>query len=138
MNVFDLRDRLVGDYASYTRSFIKIADALIASRVDSELNAGAFWPQPLLQLNPTFLPGGTIDHLANQGTLHRECANISRIDKKDTDHAGKQLLLHTHQREAILKAKEGKSYVLTSGTGSGISFLRQLHGGFPWRMCRYA
>ena len=27
MNVFDLRDRLVGDYASYTRSFIKIADA---------------------------------------------------------------------------------------------------------------
>ena len=27
MNVFDLRDRLVGDYASYTASFIKIADA---------------------------------------------------------------------------------------------------------------
>ena len=30
-------------------------------------------------------------------------------------------LLHTHQREAIRKAKEGKSYVLTSGTGSGKS-----------------
>ena len=26
MNVFDLRDRLVADYASYTRSFIKISD----------------------------------------------------------------------------------------------------------------
>ena len=30
MNVFDLRDRLVGDYASYTRSFINIADPRMA------------------------------------------------------------------------------------------------------------
>jgi hypothetical protein len=28
MNVFDLRKRLVDDYASYTRSFIKIADPI--------------------------------------------------------------------------------------------------------------
>jgi len=56
MNVFDLRDRLVGDYASYTRSFIKIADTRISDKVDSELKSGAFWPEPLLQLNPTFLP----------------------------------------------------------------------------------
>ncbi len=29
MNVFDLRDRLVSDYQSYTRSFIKIRDVRI-------------------------------------------------------------------------------------------------------------
>jgi len=121
MNVFDLRDRLVGDYASYTRSFIKIADSRISARVDSELNAGAFWPEPLLQLNPTFLAGGTIDELVAQGKLHAECARIFRIDKSDTDHTGKPIVLHTHQRDAILKAKEDKSYVLTSGTGSGKS-----------------
>jgi ATP-dependent helicase YprA (DUF1998 family)/very-short-patch-repair endonuclease len=121
MNVFDLRKRLVDDYASYTRSFIKIADAIIRAKVDSELDAGAFWPEPLLQLNPTFRPGGTIDDLVADGTLHPECARIFRIDKSPEDHTGKQLLLHTHQREAILKAKEGKSYVLTSGTGSGKS-----------------
>ncbi len=121
MNVFDLRDRLVSDYASYTRSFIKIADKRITDRVDSELSAGAFWPEPLLQLNPTYLPGGTIDELVTPGILHPECARIFRIDKTDTDLTGKQLLLHTHQREAILKAREGKSYVLTSGTGSGKS-----------------
>ncbi len=67
MDVFDLRDRLVADYASYTRSFIKIADARISAKVESELNAGAFWPEPLLQLNPTFLPGGTIDDLVADG-----------------------------------------------------------------------
>jgi very-short-patch-repair endonuclease len=121
VNVFNLRDRLVADYASYTRSFIKIADPRISAKVDSELNAGAFWPEPLLQLNPTFLPGGTIDELVGQGTLHSECARIFRIGKTDIDHSGNPLLLHTHQREAILKAKEGKSYVLTSGTGSGKS-----------------
>jgi hypothetical protein len=29
MDVFDLRNRLVNDYADYTRSFIKIADLRI-------------------------------------------------------------------------------------------------------------
>jgi ATP-dependent helicase YprA (DUF1998 family) len=119
MNVFDLRDRLVGDYARYTRSFIKIADARISEKVDSELNAGAFWPEPLLQLNPTYLPGGTIDELIADGKLHPECSRIFRIDKSDTDYTGNQLVLHAHQKEAIRKAKEGKSYVLTSGSANG-------------------
>jgi hypothetical protein len=79
MNVFDLRDRLVSDYSSYTRSFIKIADSRISGKVDSELNAGAFWPEPLLHLNPTFLPGGTIGELVAEGTLHPECSKIFRV-----------------------------------------------------------
>jgi len=121
MDVFDLRDRLVADYASYTRSFIKIADPRISARVESDLHAGAFWPVPLLQLNATFLPGGTIDDLVAEKAIHPECSKIFKIDKTDTDHTGKQLLLRTHEREAILKAKEDKSYVLTTGTGSGKS-----------------
>jgi len=121
MDVFDLRGRLVADYQSYTRSFIKIRDARIAEFVDNSLNAGAFWPEPLLQLNPTFLSGGTIDDLVAKDVLHRECARIFRLDKSDSDHTGKQLFLHEHQRAAIVKAREGKSYVLTSGTGSGKS-----------------
>ena len=50
MNVFELRDRLVGDYASYTRSFIKIADPRIDAEVERALDRGALWPEPLLQL----------------------------------------------------------------------------------------
>ena len=45
MDVFDLRKRLVDDYASHTRSFIKIADFAIRTNADSELDAGAFWPE---------------------------------------------------------------------------------------------
>lgn len=121
MDVFDLRSRLVADYQSYTRSFIKIRDPRIDRFVDDALKSGAFWPEPLLQLNPTFLPGGTIDELVTKGGLHPECARIFRIDKSDVDLTGKMLVLHEHQREAIVKAKEGRSYVLTSGTGSGKS-----------------
>ena len=122
MDVFDLRNRLVSDYRDYTRSFIKIGDCRIRQFVDSHLAGEGFWPQPLLQLNPTFEPGGTIDDLVAEGVLHEECSRVFRIGKSDKDHRGKQLFLHRHQREAILEAAEGdRSYVLTTGTGSGKS-----------------
>lgn len=121
MNAFELRDRLVEDYARYTRSFIKIKDERIAERVDGALDAGELWPDPLLQLNPSFDSGGTIEALCDAGTLLPLNARIFRRDKSEKDHTGKPLTLHFHQREAILKAKEDRSYVLTSGTGSGKS-----------------
>jgi hypothetical protein len=40
MDVFDLRKRLVDDCASYTRSFIKIADSRIDAKVQNALTAG--------------------------------------------------------------------------------------------------
>ena len=76
MDVFDLRARLVSDYKSYTQSFIKIRDSRIKEFVDNSLNIGAFWPEPLLQLNPTFLPGGTIEDLVKTDVLHPECTRI--------------------------------------------------------------
>ena len=121
MDVFALRDRLVADYARYTRSFIEIADARVRETVERALDEGAFWPQPLLQLNPAFEPGGTIDDLVAEGLLHRECARIFRTGKSDADPEGQQMLLRAHQTQAIRKAAEGRSYVLTSGTGSGKS-----------------
>ena len=121
MDVFDLRNRLVSDYRDYTRSFIKIRDPRIGAFVDGILDAEGFWPEPLLQLNPTFSPGGTIDDLVAEGVLHEECSRIFRIGKSDADHRGKPLHLHRHQREAILKVAEGRSCVLTTGTGSGKS-----------------
>ena len=121
MDGFDLGNRLVSDYRSYTHSFIRIRDPRIETFVEGILGAEGFWPESLLQLNPTFRPGGTIDDLVASGILHPQCARIFRIDKSDADHRGKPLLLHRHQREAILKTREGRSYVLTTGTGSGKS-----------------
>src|SRR5437667_11366686 len=79
MDVFDVRNRLVADYQSYTRSFIKIRDARVAEHVDRVLGAGAFWPEPLLELNLTFLQDCANDYLAEQWTLHREWVRFIRM-----------------------------------------------------------
>lgn len=120
MKVFDLRDRLVDEYASYTRSFIRIADDRIREHVDRELDAGLLWPEPIVQLNPAFERGESIDELVQLGVLHPECARIFRIKKEPHD-AGSPLHLHRHQADAIKTARTGGSYVLTTGTGSGKS-----------------
>lgn len=57
MNVFELRQRLIEDYAEYTRSFLGIADGRIRALVDQHLADGLLWPHPLIQLNPAFRAG---------------------------------------------------------------------------------
>ena len=120
MDVFELRDNLVQDYSSFVESFIKIRDERIRDHVSSALSQGALWPQPLIQLNPSFEAGETIDELVDSGVLHEECRNIFRI-KPDPKVDGGPLRLHRHQAEAVKAARQGSNYVLTTGTGSGKS-----------------
>ncbi len=54
MNIFDFRNQLIGDYASYIKSFIQIRDPHISSYVQQKLQEGVLWPEPLIQLNPLF------------------------------------------------------------------------------------
>ena len=121
MDVFSLRKNIIADYADYVRSFIEIRDTRIQSLVNEELEDGLLWPNPLIQLNPAFQMEGTIDELVADGLLHPTCSKIFRIGKSAEDPIGKPLSLYTHQVEAIRKAHAKKSYVLTTGTGSGKS-----------------
>src|SRR5690349_1850966 len=120
MNVFDLRDRLTGDYSDFVRSFIHIRDDRIRNAVQAELQGGLLWPDPLIQLNPSFEPGEWVDELVAQGVLHDECKRIFRI-KPQPGNLGHPLRLHRHQSEAVRTARAGNNYVLTTGTGSGKS-----------------
>ena len=81
MDVFGLRDRLVDDYSSYIHSFIQIRDDRIRELVQSEIASGLLWPDPLIQLNPSFEPGHRTDQLVDQGVLHEECRAF-RINKE--------------------------------------------------------
>ena len=121
MDVFALRKNLVDDYQEYTQSFITIQDTRVKGFVDKAMADGLFWPQPLLQLNPSFQPGEWIDGLADNGTLHPECRRIFRLKKDEKNPSGFPLRLHYHQQQAIEMARNNQSFVLTSGTGSGKS-----------------
>ncbi len=120
MDVFALRNRLVEDYSSYIQSFIRIRDERINDLVEQEISGGLLWPDPLIQLNPSFRPGKWIEELASEGVLHEECRRVFRI-KKEPVGEGQPLRLHTHQEQAVRTARTGANYVLTTGTGSGKS-----------------
>jgi ATP-dependent helicase YprA (DUF1998 family)/very-short-patch-repair endonuclease len=118
--MFELRDRLVGDYASYIKSFLEIRDKRILEFLEQEFAQGALWPDPLIQLNPSFQPGAFVDSLVQEEVLHEECGRIFRRKGAD-DPLGSSFRLHMHQERALRKAREGRNYVLTTGTGSGKS-----------------
>lgn len=120
MNIFDFRNQLIEDYQKYVRGFIEIRDPKIRKEVEDNWQKGFLWPDPLIQLNPSFEPGESIEQLVNNGMLHQQCAQIFRIGKTENN-LGKTLRLHRHQSEAIKIAQTGANYVLTTGTGSGKS-----------------
>jgi len=120
MDVFNLRDKLIEDYSRFVRSFINIRDERILDYVETELRDGALWPEPIVQLNPAFEPGETIDELVEMGFLHPECSRIFRI-KTGPEDTGKPLRLHRHQADAIKIAIKDNDFILTTGTGSGKS-----------------
>lgn len=120
MNVFVFRQNLVNEYADFTRSFTRIKADDIRAFVDAEYASQKYWPEPLIQVNPNFQPGGTVEALCQAGQLDARCAEIFRFGKTKTS-VGQSLPLYKHQVEAISLASSGESYVLTTGTGSGKS-----------------
>lgn len=120
MDVFEFRDKLVGDYRDFTRSFIQPRAEDICTFLDSEYDGGRYWPSPLIQINPSYVTTGTVDSLASEGILTGATANIFRFGKGPTS-AGVPATLYKHQREAIDCCNRHEPYVLTTGTGSGKS-----------------
>jgi len=121
MDVFRYRDSVISDYKAFTTSFTKIKAPDIEAFVQSRYDAGQYWPAPLIQLNPSFVPGGTVEQLCNEGLLHPRCADIFRFGRDHAGSPGVTARLHKHQQDAIYVAQRRESYVLTTGTGSGKS-----------------
>ena len=110
MNIFPIHSGIIEDYKSYIKSFLLIKDKKIRKTVDENLEEGRLWPEPLIQFNPTFEKGTSVSDLANKGI----------VDKRLND-VFKGYDLYKHQVEAIQQGTAGKSFIVTSGTGSGKS-----------------
>jgi Lhr-like helicase len=110
MDAIKLHDQIVTRYKDYIGSFIDIRDADIADKVDEELKSGKLWPDPLIQFNPAYEQATSIDALVKEGVLHEQLAKVF---------AGYRL--YSHQETALRLGATRKSFVVTSGTGSGKS-----------------
>lgn len=110
MNVFQTHSKIVSDYETYIRSFLRIADPDIRGVVEGELSQGKLWPEPLLQFNPAYQKFGSLDELTSQKILHPTIRDIFQ-----------GFTLYRHQVEAIKLGTAAKDFIVTSGTGSGKS-----------------
>jgi superfamily II DNA/RNA helicase len=118
-NVFQFRDQLIERYASFSRSFVRIAAPDIQGEVERQYAQGRYWPEPLVQINPNYQRQGTVQQLVEQGILHPACAEIFQVGKSEgSPHS---LHLYKHQMEALAKGQGRQSHVVTTGTGSGKS-----------------
>jgi ATP-dependent helicase YprA (DUF1998 family) len=118
-NVFRFRNDLIDQYSSFSRSFTRIAAADIQSHVEAQYAAGRYWPEPLIQINPNYKRGRSVEELVAEGSLHKGCATLFRSGK---DVVSLQTIrLFTHQVQAVSKGQHHRSFVVTTGTGSGKS-----------------
>lgn len=114
MRAFEFDRHLISSYERFSRSFSTIRSPDLRNAIDAQYDIGRFWPDALLSLNPRFLAGPTVDDLVASGDLDEATGKVFRIGERP-------LRFHRHQAEAIAKAKTGKSFVVTTGTGSGKS-----------------
>ena len=120
-NIFDFRNKLIAAFREFSSSFTHIAAPDIEQEVTKKLkDEQLYTPEPLLQINPSYKRQGSISDFVRQDTsqastvLHPLCATIFCKN-------GQPLNLYAHQAKAIEMAANHKSYVVTSGTGSGKS-----------------
>src|SRR3546814_7013115 len=104
MGVFAQDDHLLEQYTAFARSFTRIRASEIQNKVD-ELYAGRrFWPEPLIQFNPHYEGGGSIQALVGPKGLIADCAEIFRDPRPDPADTDTSLKLRRHQEQEIGRA----------------------------------
>lgn len=111
MRAFAFDRHIIKSYEQFSRSFSTIRAEDLRDEIDRQYGNKRFWPDALLSLNPRFRSGPTVDCLVGDGTLDEATGKIFHLPGP----------LYRHQVESIAKAGAGKSYMVTTGTGSGKS-----------------
>ena len=114
LDVFALRDSVVGEYKRFATSFTTIHAQDIREQVEGIYALDRYWPEPLIQINPSYKRSTDVGALVASGVLEPGCADIFRTN-------GHPLSLYKHQEQAVALAAEDESFVVTTGTGSGKS-----------------
>ena len=114
MDVFTLNEDVLEGYRGFSRSFSTIRADDLRETVERAYAEGRFTPEPLVSMNPRYENGGTVADRVKDGTLHADMGSIFRVGDEP-------ITLRRHQDEALAAAKARRSFVVTTGTGSGKS-----------------
>jgi hypothetical protein len=79
MKAFEFDHRLIDSYARFSRSFSTIRPDDLKTEINNQYDAGRFWPDALLSLNPQYLKGPTVDALVASGDLDEATGRIFRF-----------------------------------------------------------
>ena len=114
LDVFALRDSVVDEYKRFATSFTAIHAPDVREQVDAIYAGNRYWPEPLIQINPSYKRSTDLGALVADGVLDPGCAGVFRAN-------GRPLSLYEHQKQAVALAVAGESFMVTTGTGSGKS-----------------
>jgi hypothetical protein len=94
---------------------VRLASEAGFSRLELDQDQHRFWPPPLITINPRYEEGASIDRLVSDEILDSELRRIFAMGEHRAP-----IRLHPHQERAIPKAQRGESFIVTTGTGSGL------------------
>src|SRR5271165_896275 len=99
MNVFDLDQAMIEEYAAFSRSFTKIRADDLRAQIDAAYATRKYWPEPILQINPHYKRDSTVSDLVRDGVLHPGCNVVFP-----------GWGLRTHQVQSVHVARERRSF----------------------------
>ena len=97
IDIFNIHEKIMDDYKHFVGSFINIKDRQIREVVEAEMDDGKYWPEPLIQFNPSFEEGESIEILSESGIVHPEIPNIFKgytLFKIRLKHSKRALQVH--------------------------------------------
>lgn len=110
MDAFITHNSIIANYRNYLSSFLSIADERIQQEVRKAFEGNGFIPEPLVQFNPAYQIGESLNKLAEEKKINDRLPRVFGSYN-----------LFQHQVEALNIGINGEGFVVTSGTGSGKS-----------------
>jgi len=79
MKAFDFDGHLIRAYERFSRSFTAIRADDPRNEIDAQYDAGRFWPDALLSLNPSYRSDRNVDELVASGDLDEGTGQVFRF-----------------------------------------------------------
>ena len=104
-------------YSEYLATTIRFGDPRLQEQLEEILDRPGFLSKgPFLEATPPYTKGLSTRQLVERGIL---CEGMLKLGGGEKRFFDPDLVLYEHQVRAIEMAREGKNFIVTTGTGSG-------------------